>query len=380
MKKEISYRKDEIKLDFSVVDNIETDEIREINELRNNLDNIDVEDWKKVRYFINNYDFDVNKPIINRAFFKYWEIVKEFDIFEKYKEDDFILHCCEAPGGFIQATNKLINYNKQDKQKVIDQDGFELVKKNIKQKPKIWTISLNKSLLQYKNYNLPSYNRLALNSNVKVIYGKDNTGNLNNWNNVNYLEEYIKERFYIITADGGFDERSDFNHKELLHYRLILSEIYTAIKLQKEQGTFILKMFDIYTVTNYHLLYLLSQCYSQVFIYKPLTSRPTNSEKYIICKGFLLNETERSSVIKQLYTFYYSMFKKESTFKLFKEIPADFIELVDNVNKVFLKNQVKYLKRSIELCNDKEFLQNYKSDNIHQKYFLEWCKKYEYLN
>lgn len=374
---EISYKKDNIKFDFSITDNVETDDVKEINNLRNLLDNIDVEDWKRVRYFINDYDFEVNKPIINRAFFKYWEIVKEFDIFKEYK-DEYILHCCEAPGGFIQGTNKMITNKKKSLEKIIDDDGFQLVQKAPKIKPKVWTISLNKALLQYKNFNLPSYNKLALNNNVKVIYGKDNTGNLNNWDNVTYLEEHIKEQFYIITADGGFDERSDFNHKELLHYRLILSEIYTAIRLQQTGGTFILKMFDIYTVTNYHLLYLLSQCYSTVFIYKPLTSRPTNSEKYIICKDFRLTESEQSIIVKQLYEFYYGLFRKDFTFKLFKEIPQDFHERVQNINKKFLTNQVSHLKRAIELCNNKEFLENYKNDKANEKYYLEWCEKYQY--
>jgi hypothetical protein len=43
-----------------------------------------------------------------------------------------------------------------------------------------------------------------------------------------------------------------------LHYTLILSEINAAIKLQEYQGHFILKVFDIYTETSAHMIFLLT--------------------------------------------------------------------------------------------------------------------------
>lgn len=368
----ISYDKEKIRLDLRIVDDITDTKEYRINKLRDLLDNIDVDTWKNVRHYINNYDFEVNPPIINRAFFKYWEIIYEFDIFKKYN-DEYILHCCEAPGGFIQGTNMLVKKEKANKE--YDEDGFEIVKKKINKK-KIWTISLNKSLSQYRNYNLPSYNKIALNSNVKVVYGEDDTGDITNWENIEYIKKTSNEKFYLITADGGFDERSDFNNKEVLHYRLILSEIYTAIKLQKKGGVFILKMFDIYTESNYQLLYLLSQCYKQVFIYKPLTSRPTNSEKYIICRDFRICENEREYIISELSKFYKENFVNYEIFTLFEKIPEDFRKTITYVNEKILENQVENLELAIKLCNDKEFIKNYNKGN-HINYYKEWCLKYK---
>ena len=45
-----------------------------LNICRNKIDNIDSDIWKKVRWYINVYDFQVKDPIVNRAFYKYWEI------------------------------------------------------------------------------------------------------------------------------------------------------------------------------------------------------------------------------------------------------------------------------------------------------------------
>lgn len=349
-----------------------------LNGYRNNIDNIDADNWKKVRWYINQYDFLVKDPIINRAFYKYWEIVNEFEIFESYKDQDLILHCAEAPGGFIQGTNIYLQIDRIPDVKNVsvqkeqtDQDGFtKVVKRKQKQQHdfRIYTISLNKDLPQYKSYNLPSYNKNILNNHVCVTYGKDNTGDINNWENIEYIKHLANHFFYLITADGGFDEGTDFNNKEQLHYCLILSEIYSAISLQKTDGHFILKVFDVFTETSIHLLYLLFWCYNEMYVYKPKTSRPTNSEKYIICKSFCLNAKNRNN-IKDILIKFHSILNKQRrnkskyvSFKIFKEIPSNFVEQMKLINGELLKNQCSYLEKAVTLCQDTTFLENYESE------------------
>lgn len=345
-----------------------------LNEYRNFIDNIKSDDWKKVRWYINEYDFLVKDPIINRAFYKYWEIINEFEIFEHYQDKNLILHCAEAPGGFIQGTNIYLQIDRipdevQEKPKQqFDENGWVTIQKKGK-KPKrdyrIYTISLNKDLPQYKCYNLPSYNKNVINKHVCITYGKDNTGDINNWQNINHINNLATKKFFLITADGGFDEGTDFNNKEQLHYCLILSEIYTALNLQKTDGHFILKVFDVFTEPSVHLLYLLTLAYTDVHIYKPKTSRPTNSEKYIICKRFRLDQDQKKNILSKLEVLYNNMSKLKSkyiVFKLFKTIPDSFVSLIFDMNKTLLQKQCFFLERAVELCNDQQFLTNY--DNI----------------
>lgn len=345
----------------------------ELNKYRNDIDSIKNEDWKRVRWFINDYDFLVKDPIINRAFYKYWEIINEFDIFENYNETDLILHCAEAPGGFIQGTNIYLQIDRHvlsENENTVskpqpDNDGFIEVKKKKKQKlktSKIYTISLNKDLSQYRSYNLPSYNKNVVNKYVHVTYGKDNTGDINNLENINYIKTISKNNFFLITADGGFDEGTDFNNKEQLHYSLILSEIYAAISSQQTNGHFILKVFDVFTETSIHLLYLLSLCWKNVFIYKPKTSRPTNSEKYIICKNFNLSEENRELIINTLQKLALHTKRlnaKYISFTLFKQIPEEFIQNICDINKSLIQTQCDFLKHAIKLCQDTDFLESY---------------------
>ena len=68
--------------------------------------------------------------------------------------------------------------------------------------------------------------------------------------------------------------------------RLIFCEICFTLMLQKEGGSFVLKVFDLYSSCSLQLLYLLNYLYDEVIIVKPLSSRPANSEKYIVCLRF----------------------------------------------------------------------------------------------
>ena len=52
-------------------------------------------------------------------------------------------------------------------------------------------------------------------------------------------------------------------------------------------GTFVLKTYDITSSFTAGILYILYQSFDKVAIIKPWTSRSSNSERFIVCKGFL---------------------------------------------------------------------------------------------
>lgn len=363
-----------------------------LNVHRNKIDKINTDIWKKVRWYINDYDFLVKDPIINRAFYKYWEIINVFDIFSKYTDTDTIFHCAEAPGGFIQGSNiylQLENFKpivpEPEREPLMDEDGWIKVGKKKRKNDKyykIYTISLNKDLPQYRSYNLPSYNKRVINKNICVTYGKDNTGDINNLDNIHHIKNLVGSNgSYLVTADGGFDEGTDFNNKEQLHYFLILNEIYSALCLQKLGGMFILKVFDIFTTTSVHLLYLLNLVYEEVYIYKPKTSRPTNSEKYIVCKNFNLKEKSNMLYILRQLSEKIKMQKKYTSFTLFDSIPESFIENVRNMNTVLLNKQCEFLQKAINLCDNEHFMKNYDSEldsslDRRRQVFKQWEELY----
>ena len=334
-----------------------------INSLRNCIDTIDPEIWKKVRWYINNYDFIVEEPIINRAFYKYWEIIQTFNLLDYAFER--IICLAEAPGGFIQGTNhyySILNKNLHSSSKMGDSDGFILArgKKKRSKVPTIYSMSLNKTHPLYKTYNLPSYNDNVIKSNVKILYGDDRTGDITKLENIDLFKSILGEdKVDFITADGGFDEGNDFNNKEQLHYTLFFTEITYALLFLKESGNFIIKFFDTFTDTSLDLMWLLANFFKELYIYKPYTSRPTNSEKYIICKGFLGISTDLQNDLVSIFSEINS--SKCMSFRLFNnhEIPDRFKNTIFLVNQTILNGQCHFLQEAITLCYDSNFSQNF---------------------
>lgn len=351
-----------------------------LNNIRNKIDKIEQDNWKKVRWCINNYDFLVKPPVINRAFYKFWEILHEYDLFKEYTKEDIIYHGAEAPGGFIQCTNIYLDLNKLQKhQKTVDEDGFvSIIKTNIKKV--VYTMSLNNNLAKFRHYNLPGYNSKILNSSIYVYNGKDNTGDIKNIDNILDLKTKMNgKQCHLITCDGGFDEKDEYNNKEQLHSLLILSSILNALYLQKDKGHFVLKMFDIFTETSIHLLYLLNDLYDEIYVYKPKTSRPSNSEKYIICKYF--NESKRNKYIDKFEKAEFKMNEKYGSFRLYDNISKEFLENINKMNQDFIYNQCFFLEKAITLCNNPDFFKYYDKEinnliNKRKEYYELWAKQY----
>ena len=84
----------------------------------------------------------------------------------------------------------------------------------------------------------------------------------------------------------------------MFNAKLFLSEIVTALHVQAIDGTFILKIYDISFEITRQLIMLLSGVYRSVKIVKPITSRPGNSEKYLLCEGFRGCEEDRLEDLK----------------------------------------------------------------------------------
>ncbi|XP_072106701.1 cap-specific mRNA (nucleoside-2'-O-)-methyltransferase 1-like, partial [Mobula birostris] len=50
-------------------------------------------------------------------------------------------------------------------------------------------------------------------------------------------------------------------------------------------GHFVCKTFDLFTPFSAGLIYLLFLCFERVSLFKPITSRPANSERYVVCRS-----------------------------------------------------------------------------------------------
>lgn len=291
---------------------------------------------------------------ISRSYFKLWEIFYNFDLFNNKNKNINFVHLAEGPGGFMEAS---INYS------------------NLRNftNCSYWGITLKPN-----DEYVPDWNKL------KKIFKKENNcnieyGDLYVYNDVtNFIKK--TDKCHIVTADGGFDYSSDFNGQELNSSKIIYSEIAVALNVLNKEGNFIIKFFDLFSLNSIQFLALLNQSFEKVYVFKPETSRPANSEKYIVCINFLdnLSSEFKNSLLTCIKNWSkdnendsYSIFKN---YKINNQITYDLIDLNDE----YLKFQIKSIDYIISIIKNKLSKNDYHNTLKDQVFkAMEWCKKYD---
>lgn len=331
--------------------------------------------WDRYKKISNEYEMIFTTPNtganvsqyipVSRSFFKMWEMLYDFKEELGIGEEGAkkYLFLAEGPGGFAEA---VIKYRRDNNLSESDEyHGMTLKSNNNKNIPE-WKMG-NGALKQ-----------------VKIHYGADDTGNLYNMANIVHLTNKIgKHSVEVITADGGFDFSSDFNNQEEMSMHLIFCEILTALLCQKEGGHFILKIYDIFNDSTIKMIHILRTFYKKVYIVKPLTSRPANSEKYLVCIGF--NHTESHEKKKKYYEMLYKyVLFPESRNMCFDDIHVD-RNILHNIvlyNNYSIMRQVYYIQGTIDFINmtrrsldSKGMTQRILQE--HERKSRKWCEKYE---
>ena len=297
---------------------------------------------------------------ISRSYFKLWEIYYTYNLFENQKKNINFVHLAEGPGGFMEAS---INYCKLNK---ITNCTY-------------WGITLAPT-----DEFVPDWNKLKKNftkdKNCFIEYG-----DLYQYEDVKKFINKTK-KCHIVTADGGFDYSSDFNGQELNSCRIIYSEIVTALNVLNKDGHFIIKLFDLFSLTSLQFLELLNQTFKQVIIYKPETSRPANSEKYLVCTHFLdnLSEKTKQKLLMNIKEWTNIENRKNNNsnneeyiiFKDYKINNQTFYDL-NEFNELYLNEQLKSINSIIHIIQNKLSKNEYHNtlkDQVLKA--TQWCKKY----
>lgn len=341
--------------DNDILNNHQFGDFDKLDAIKNKIDNVDQDKWTRIRKYTNNYEapfYNTNKKVISRAFYKLWEIIHDY----KINCNTETLHLCEAPGGFIQA---VIEYKSQK---------YNIIKK-------CHTISLIDTKL-----NVPNYHQSILkNINVNIIKHKE--CNLYNIDTILYIHSLLKnKKISLITSDGGITDNGDYNNKEVIHVRLIISEIFSACLILDDFGDFILKIFDIYTDITSHIIYLLNYLFNEVTISKPLTSRPTNSEKYLVCKGY--NKEKFTVKIKNEIFKCLNVLNENNNIKvysLFDNIDDSFIKQIKEYNEEFTSQQIININKNLQILNNEKTINIYNYIGKRNYYSRNWLIKYRLL-
>lgn len=202
------------------------------------------------KFLIDKYNVNINNNKVSRAWLKMYELYKETRYFDNLGDDNIKgFHLCEAPGNFISST---INYLSNDNKK------YE------------WNAQSLKSGF-WDDYGFMKKTE------DKWDFGKDNTGDATNYDNlVYYYDKYKGIDSFVSDCGVGWSEDEDT--------RDILSvfQLIYALLLPRKGGNFIIKTY----VTNHSIkflayLSLICSRYEKTYIYR--ASRNTwTSETYIV--------------------------------------------------------------------------------------------------
>ena len=285
---------------------------------------------------INNQNIKINSS----SFYKLWEIFFLFDLINE-KE----LSCAVISNNTEGIIQSIVNF-KQKLGLINPQDKiYNLL---IAQDDKI--IENNKNLLgiynkQYpkliKSYKHPTYTNI---SDIKTI--------------LMYKKEFnkLKTGANLIIGNGK-NKSKDIIYQEQESYILLLGEIIAALKTQNKEGNFILRISDTFTMPSIKLIYIIISFYKDSYIYKPFLSRPTDSEKFVVCKNFLYNndDTKLNKQIFSLETILANIKKDKYIYDIYPEliIPQNFLNQFKFINiklanpqQIMINEIIKYIKEN----------------------------------
>jgi 23S rRNA U2552 (ribose-2'-O)-methylase RlmE/FtsJ len=249
-------------------------------------------------------------------------------------------HLAEGPGGFIEAIAN-IRCNSADEY-------------------------IGMTLIDDRNDNIPGWKKskefLLKTQNVVLEKGADGTGNILSIENLHYCFHKYSSSMDFITGDGGFDFSVNFNEQEKVMLPLLFAQVCYALLLQRKGGTFVLKIFDCFMKSTIDIIYILSSFYEKVYIMKPQTSRYANSERYIICIGFLheSNHLFSPNIIRTFEEMVCAQAVR-ATIPGFLSIPLQyiFIKRIEECNSVIGQQQLENIYSTINLIENK-----HKNDKI----------------
>jgi len=293
------------------------------------------------------------KPL-SRSFFKMVEILAVMDFFRRHPSPINSAHVCEGPGGFIEALLYMSSKN-------------SIVVENS------WAMTLKPT-----RTNIPGWKRayhfLKKSPTVKILYGKDDTGDIMIPINQGDFLEKTRLRCHLFTADGGFDFSEHYGTQEEEVLPLLISSALIGLQTLVKGGDFVLKIFDTESKATMDLIALLASCFSHWTLYKPGLSRPCNAEKYFLGRGFKVAPGWILKTLVEIRNAYACGFKHMAS--IFNSLPEQVEKDIVELKKDFLVQQVDALQYAISKREEwnLEHLKKWKEIQDHS---IHWCRQFQ---
>jgi hypothetical protein len=149
-----------------------------------------------------------------------------------------------------------------------------------------------------------------------------------------------------------------------------------VLNYQMNEGTFIIKIDNIFYKVIVDILYTLSSLYDKMYLFKPSISNITTGERYIICKSFNI---ERRMIIGELNELinYINIDNNMCIETLIcNEIPYYFLNKIEESNIIIGQQQLDAFDQIINIFKNKNREEKIDSlKRLHIQKCIQWCEK-----
>jgi len=318
-----------------------------LNDTKNKLDPLfelprgssDANSWMQVQKLVDMYKGlrnvvtqQYNGKHVSNSWLKYYEIFSQFKLFEKGRKYKCFFNA-ELPGGSLCA---LMHY-----MKVYD------IKYEWKASSLVGPSStggtdepLGDTYGLYEKY--PDHW-------VMDPDGKPNNGDMTDKSCIENLEKKLGRSMDFYSSDAGTDVsyrngKLSFNDQELHNLRLHIGCGLAGLLLLVPGGSMVLKQYTMFKPLSWWALLQYAKCFEKCYFYKPLTSRPYNSEMYFVCEGF-------KGVTSEIRESLFAAMDMAGSEKLPKNIPTEVPRAICLFARIVYERQIRFINENIWLMN-----------------------------
>ncbi|KAK6752823.1 hypothetical protein RB195_003931 [Necator americanus] len=210
----------------------------------------------------------------SQAYCKFLEILRRYPLIHSRRRQLRSFHLCEAPGHFVTSLDRFLC-------------TFY---------PKMhwyWEAnSLNPHHEGTSACDMLLEDDIILRHPERWRFGNDGSGDIKKWDD-DYLKYLAGGRhFDLITADGSLYSQDNPEEQELVTLPLFEAELRIAERLLAFLGSLIVKVYTMYLPETRALIQGIASHFDDVYVFKPMSSKGGNNERYLICLGFRGCETK----------------------------------------------------------------------------------------
>lgn len=314
----------------------------------------------------------------SNAWLKMTEMLHYLPLIDDNNKELFVFHNCELPGAFIMATKYFMEswrpkreYDWRASSLVPGIDGNDNKINALGDLYKLWSNNKNKWIMS-----------------IKSGPGSELNGDTTKVPNIHYMSERLGKKANLYTSDAGIavgfgsHETLAFNDQEQLNMLINLGQLLAMLETLAIDGNFVTKQYTFFKPFTYSLMIIVGSMFREFYLTKPLTSKITNSETYLVGIGFKGLSAEWKKYLEDKLSSFKGVVPMPGPL-----LPADVIEKnMDGLKTIISVADELYRIQSELIYSNFEIYNNFKKNPRELEYCIydnrerceqEWIEKFK---